>query len=538
MFGKRVMGVPNKGMWMDKQTEQWIQWSLIWNRLEPLSVFGKEYKRKLAPFTRGEERQWQEEIEQTKSLEQLSVDQRAKEQVEDALIQIYDPRLFLQLLNKGEIGTEADWFGLKQFLWESRIIFERLAPLQSSLEDALRVIQELLNRLSPEQKTFSLEDQANKLKQLRQKKVQWNDQKNKYKSKQRKGLEDELGISIQGNRTLFVPLKNTELLQKCKTHKELNIERETPFEVVFSISASAEETEHSQRIEQLEQDIEKEEKQQLQALAEEIIPYLPHIRKWINWVAMWDWRWTKWKWFLQGAFSWPTYDAKGIQMEEGRNLPLENHLKREGKKYTPLSISMNYGLCTIVGSNMGGKSIAMKTVALLVSLAHYALPVPATSFQLPLFHRMVVISGDQQSVEEGLSTFGAEMVRLAQTIPGKGQLVFMDELARGTNPTEGEALALAIGSHLAQQEDQMAAMITHFSILSSIQKAKHYRVIGLEEDGQMNYTFVENTQYELPRQAIVIAKRLGLPSNIIEEAEKLIKKGEEHGEAAIKSRKN
>lgn len=530
--------MPTKEKWMDEQTQEWIQWLCTWDQLKPLSVFGKEHKQNIVPFTKGEEKQWLEEIEQTRGLEQITIDQRSKARVEEALIQIYDPRLFLELLNKGDVGTEADWFGLKQFLWEVRALFERLIPLQSSLKDARAMIQELLNRLSPEQKTFSLEDNAPKLKQLRQQKVQWNDQINQCKSKQRQRLGRELGTSIQGNHALFVPLKNKELLHICREHGELKKVRETPFEVVFSINPSSEETDHHVRIEQLEQDIEREEKQQLQTLAEGFIPYLPRIREWIQWVAVWDWRWTKWKWFLQGDFCWPAYDSKGIKMEKGRYLPLEHHLKREGKTYTPLSISMKYGLSTIVGSNMGGKSIAMKTVALLVSLAHHALPVPAAAFQLPLFQRMVVISGDQQSAEEGLSTFGAEMVRLAQTITGKDQLLFMDELARGTNPTEGEALALAIGSHLAQQKDQLAVMITHFSILSSIQEAKHYRVIGLEQDGQMNYTFVENTHYELPRQAIVMAKRLGLPSGIIEEAEKLIKKGEEHGEATIKSRKN
>jgi DNA mismatch repair protein MutS2 len=532
-----VIGVPDKEKWMDGQTEEWIGWSGVWNQLKPLSIFGREYKQQVLPFNKGEEQQWLEEIEKTKSLKQLSTDKIQREHVENALTQINDPRLFIQLLERGEAGTEADWFGLKQFLWESQTIFERLAPLDSSLQAPLKTIRKLLGKLQSEQRSFSLEDHAHKLKHLRQQKVQWNAQINQQKSQQREKLEQEVGATVQG-RHLFVSLKNEELLHRCTQHNELKKERETPFEVVFSVISSLEEVRLLNEIEGIEQEIEREEKRQLQVLAEEFVPYLSHVRQCISWLAIWDWRWTKWKWFLQGELCWPAYDDEHVEIKEGRYLPLENKLRREGKEYTPLAISMSYGLSTIVGSNMGGKSIAIKTAALLIALAHYALPVPAASCKTPLFHRMVVISGDQQNVEAGLSTFGAEMVRLAQCIEGKYQLVFMDELARGTNPTEGEALALAIGSHLAQQEKQMAVMITHFSILSSIQKAMHYRVIGLEEDGLMNYSLVENTFHDIPRQAIIMAKRLGLPNNIIEEAEELIRKGEEHGEATIRSRKN
>lgn len=525
--------------WMDEQTKEWLQWSWVGNQFSPISVYGKEYKQELSPFHRGEEQEWLEEIKQTKALAPLLGEKKEREIMEAALLSMKDPRFFIQLLKKGEAGIETDWFHLKQFLWESKTILQRLSKIDSDLKDTLGMLSKLLDHLQPEQKSFSLEDMNDRLRELRQEKMKVNHQLQQLKEKHRQRVEQELKVSFQGNHQLYISIKDNEQINRCLAHHELEKERETPFETIFSIRTSVEERECLQHKDLLEDEIEREERSRLSALAQEFKPYLGAIEEWCKMLGLWDWRWTKAKWWLQGKeFCWPTYHPEQLQIHNGRYLPLEDKLSQEGKQYTPLSITMTNGLTTIVGSNMGGKSITVKTMALLLALAHYGLPVPASSLSTPLFNRMVAISGDQQSIEEGLSTFGAEMSRLAQFIEGKDQVLFMDELARGTNPHEGEALALAIGKHVSRQKDQMGVLITHFSILGSIGEAQHYRVIGLEKEGQMNYLLVKNKHQAVPRHALMMAQRLGLPKAMIEEAERQIQRGENHGKATTRSEEN
>jgi DNA mismatch repair protein MutS2 len=525
--------------WMDEQTKEWLGWSWIWTQFNPISVYGKEYKQKLAPFFKGEELEWLKEIQQTKVLQPLLDEKKEREIIEDALASMKDPRLFIKLLKKDEVGIETDWFHLKQFLWESRTILQHLIEIEPALKDRLAMFNSLLGHLQPEQKSFSLEDMNESLRELRQEKMKLNYKLQQLKEKRRQKVEAELQVSFQGKQQLYISMKDKELLTKCLAHRELQKERETPFEMIFSVKTSAGENENLQHKENVDKEIEKEERSKLASLAKEFKPYLEEMEEWCICLGLWDWRWTKAKWLVhRKGFCWPTHHPQQVHIHKGRYLPVEAQLSQEGKEFTPLSITMSNGLTTIVGSNMGGKSIAVKTIALLLALAHYGMPIPASSFSTPLFKRLVAISGDQQNIEKGLSTFGAEITRLTQVIEKKNQVLIMDELARGTNPHEGEALALAIGKYVAKQKGQIGVLITHFSILNSIKEADHYRVIGLEKEGQMNYLLVKNEQQEIPRHALMMAQILGLPKVIIEEAERQIKKGEKHGEATIRSEEN
>jgi DNA mismatch repair protein MutS2 len=549
---------------MDQQTKEWLQWSSIWEQIKPLSLYGLEVKRNLIPYTKGQEEEWLEEIKQTRQLEFLlkrkqgSIEELAKTgeaakrynkarmDIEDAFRVIQDPRPFLQLLKRGETGSEADWFHLKQFLWNTQLLFRNLFTVSPSIEQALAMVQNLLDKLQAGQQSFSLEEGNLNLISLRQKKAEIIQEQIQVRDRQRRQIEEDLQTRIMGNQQFFISSKDIFLLEKCLAHEGVEKVRETPFEIIFTIIRSKEESDLLQLSDSVDIQIDQEEYEKLEELRTFFLPFITDIAQWTEWIGLWDWRWAKVKWLQSEERCWPVRVEKSVQVNviKGRYLPLSQPLSAVGKEYTPLSITCRSGLTTIVGSNMGGKSIAVKTLGLLVALAHYGLPLPARSFKTTLFQRMIAISGDNQNVQEGVSTFGAEMVRLSSCIEGKDQLLFLDELARGTNPTEGEALALAIGKALAVKEEQMAVMITHFSILASIDSAKHYRVIGLEESegaattSDMNYQLVENNQQEVPHHALLIARRLGLPTSIIEEAERQIREGEKHGKATIKSREN
>lgn len=518
--------------WMDRITAEWLEWSWIWNQLTPLSPQGKAHKKNLKPFFKGQEVEWQAEIERTKKLVGL-LQQEKRAEMEEAFAKLKDPSFFIQLLQKGEVGAETDWFHLKQFLWEVRKLFRYLGSITSELASSLDKVEQLIQILAADQSSFALGDFSKRLQEYHQEKVRANLALLQITEERKQRLEEELALSFKGTH-LFVSLKDQRRVEQCLQHKELMKVRETPFEMVFSLSPSQEEKAFHEQIEEMEGAIAAEEKSCLETLLKAFIPYLQDLEQWNRWVGEWDWRWTKFIWLLNEERSWPVFHPQRIHIQQGRYLPLERRLQKEGKLYTPLSVELEYGLTTLVGSNMGGKSVTLKTMALLVALAHYALPVPARSFCMPLVKRMVAIHGDQENIEEGVSTFGSEMLRLAEYVHGHHQLFLMDELARGTNPQEGEALALALAEHMAREKTQLCVMVTHFSRLSALSEAKHYRVVGLEAEGHMNYVLVENEEQDVPRHALVMAEKLGVPIQIIKRAHDLLEEGESHG--AIRSR--
>jgi len=524
--------------WMDQLTAEWIEWNVLWQALKPRTLQGQRYKKELKPFVTGQEEVWQEEIKICRAIEPLVHQTEKKDQVEDAFRAIKDPMLFLQLLRKGESGNVTDWFELKQFLWEARIIFRELAHCHPTLADEVLKMEQLLEQLQPEQKSFDLAELNPLLRDIKQMKIMLAHKLDERREEEKKKIEEELGLSFVGANQLFISKKDQEKITHCLEHQQLKKERETPFEIIFSLLHSEEVTKHYEKLEELEVEWNRKEKRYLEKLARDFYPDLERMERWNHWIGEWDWRWSKVTWLKEKEHCWPSFNQDRLVLCEGKYLPLYTRLIAEGKDYTPTSITISYGLSTIIGSNMGGKSVALKTIGFLVALAHYGLPIPAKEFSTPLFEKMIAIHGDQQSVSEGVSTFGSEMLRVAQYIEGGNQLLFLDELARGTNPYEGEALAFAIGEHLSQQKEQMSLMVSHFSKITSITEAKHFQVKGLEEEGQINYILIENEGGEVPRHALRIAESLGVSANIIKRAKSLLEEGERHGEVRFRPTKN
>ncbi len=175
----------------------------------------------------------------------------------------------------------------------------------------------------------------------------------------------------------------------------------------------------------------------------------------------------------------------------------------------------------ITGPNTGGKTVSLKIMGLFTIMSYCGIPVLAEVAELPMFDQVYVDIGDDQSIQASLSTFSAHLAKIAlicQKATGKS-LILLDELGGGTDPVEGESLAMAVLNELRSRKAMIAAT-THYSKLKAY-GSKHADILLASvqfdlEKLQPTYRYIEG----LPgsSNALAIAEKFGLSASIVAEA--------------------
>ena len=219
----------------------------------------------------------------------------------------------------------------------------------------------------------------------------------------------------------------------------------------------------------------------------------------------------------------PTLSSNNISSYKGMFHPEVKHiLKNEKREYQSVDIDLSMKPLIIMGANMGGKTIVLKTLAMCQYLLQFGFGIPAESADMMIYDEVFCLTTDEQSINKGLSSFAAEMKNIDAVIKASKQnkkiLALIDEPARTTNPTEGTALVSSL-VRLLQDKEMSLVIVTHYNIKTYNNKC--LRVKGLV-DGKMNYELVETHEGEVPHEALNIAETLGIEPQWIEMAKKEI----------------
>lgn len=237
------------------------------------------------------------------------------------------------------------------------------------------------------------------------------------------------------------------------------------------------------------------------------------------------------------------YKMKASMPELNNNgqilLKKARHPLLDPKKVVPVDISLGIDFDTLVitGPNTGGKTVSIKTIGLLSLMAMCGMLIPAADqSKIAVFDNILVDVGDEQSIQQNLSTFSAHMVNIIDIMKkaGENSLVLIDELGAGTDPVEGAALAVAIIEELRSKGAKIAAT-THYAELKSY---------ALETPGVINGSCEFDVETLRPTyrlligvpgrsNAFAISERLGMSKSVIEEAKRLVNNESRSFEAVL-----
>ena len=213
---------------------------------------------------------------------------------------------------------------------------------------------------------------------------------------------------------------------------------------------------------------------------------------------------------LAGGFCIPEISWDGATSYKGMFHPeVKSVTEAQGREYQPVDITFDSRPTLIIGANMGGKTVVLKTVALCQFLCQFGFGVPALQAHVALKDEIHFCIGDHQSVAEGLSSFAAEIRQTDDVIraarKGGRLLVLLDEPARTTNPVEGTALVRGL-LQVLRPLPVCLLLATHYAIPS--EPGQHrLKVNGLVGD-HMDYALTEVEGDSVPLEALRVAERL------------------------------
>lgn len=533
---------------LNPETSRHLGFDQIWSRIRPLSALGRARHRQARAFLPEEKEELQKEWDR---LERICSFRSGPGPASPGLIALLgalvDVKASLQRSRQGLTLDDAEFYEIKKLVRLVERIgaeLERLgwAELLPSPLESCSGCKKALSVGQGDQESFYIAGayQA-ELARVRQERSRLEDLLTRFRERVQEKIKALLGRTLSLNDEIRVSSAEEAALAQLTALKELVKVQETPYFVTFRLVEGDKIRKMRGKWAALREQEERCKEAIRGRLTKTVSHYGERLLRNLERLAFLDFLLAKAEFCAEFKGVKPRLSPNStIWVEEGRHLLLEEEVKGEGRTYFPLTVRLKAGVTLITGPNMGGKTSTLKTIGLLTAMAQFGLLVPAASFTLKP-RRCIAVPGASQ----GFSAFAAEMAFLGRVLKTRDQeaLILVDEIAGGTNPEEGAAIAQAVLEKL-NLKPSISVVTTHYPSLARLEELVQLRVRGLDEDllkklrggspallaeslqGAMDYS-LEAGKPEQPLRsgAAVVAEAVGLDAEVLQRAFQLLQSG-------------
>lgn len=525
----------------------------VMSQIDLNTPFGKNILKETKPFFPGQEQELETELNKVEDMIAFAKEnEKSVELLSEAFMEVKDTTYTIER-SKNNALSVVELYEIKTLLLVMRKIQQLFEKINTPVPEEFHMIptEMLLNVLDPRKdriNTFYIYDEfSEKLHELRQKKHELEVAIRKQQKAKKEEIHKTYGIMLTPKFDCDVPKSSGEI-EKYKSIPELVQVSEDYMTVTFQLKQTEDVSKLTKQMEDIVTQIDDEELVVREQLSQEIARRETPLKENCRRIGILDVALGKALYAIKHDCVKPEIVREHIvEIEEGRHLKVEDILKGKGKDYCPISISLKDGVTCITGANMGGKTISLKLAGLIPILTQYGFFVPAKRAKIGLSNYMQILIGDSQSVERGLSSFGSEMEELKEILDNSDDrsILLIDEIASGTNPVEGLALTRSLVDYL-KNEPYITLITTHFEAVTEENGVKNMQVRGLADvnftklDSELRYAnrkeriniiskymdyrlYTVEKQGQIPKDALNIAKMLGINKEIIDGAQKYIK---------------
>ncbi len=509
---------------------------------------------KAGPKLPGEERELEAELREVYSLSKaLKECPDVFSRLDSVFSSLKDPFHAISLLKEEKALTAPEIFVLAHFAFSAGRVRSIMAESEvkwpaRTVVPSLEEVEKLLLPGFAGQPVFYIADSySRELARLRAERKAKEKLLRDEMAKEAAEVERLLGRRPGLHEEIAIKKTNAEAVEKARLMPELGEVRETLTHVHFRLKATREAL-------RLEREISRLRQRETHLEGEVLASLSSDLRKWECDLERAAWAVGELDYLMRKAELAARWNAKEPAIRRGLSpLVLEGafhpgvreEVEGRGGTYQPISIVLDSPVAVVTGPNMGGKTVSLATVGLCVALAQWGILPPCDRMEFSLYD--YVYFQPEAPGKPGLSSFAAEVVALKELLVRTGDrgLILLDEVGRGTNPSQGLALYAAVLDYLRRKAGDRSHVMasTHYHGLASALDVPHWQVAGLTPSGEleeseagngkdldwlyrhMDYRLVRvGPDTPVPQDALMVAKVLGLDREIIRRAEEFVGK--------------
>jgi DNA mismatch repair protein MutS2 len=555
--------LPRTSFFLDPETRASLEWDEFLGMVETHSSLGRETKGRIQPYRMGQEAELRAELRRTKALASFLLEHPSWGAEQAAVLyEIKDLRRSLRQTRAGFVLTTVELFECKRLLLLLQRLRKGMAQPGLTFLASLRpkgcpALLRLLSRGGQSPQTFSLvEAYSASLGKIHRRKEELERGLSAERAEANERLHRD-GLRLGRDDEITVP-RGSPGANRFQEADCFTLRSESAQAMVFRLRPSSQAVAWKEELEVLAVAAEREGKTIRARLSKAIGEHAEALLEDLERVGRFDLLLAK----SQLANSYhgvlprllPVSSPLVFRLKEGRHWPMEARMMARGMPFQPLSIELSKGTALVSGSNMSGKTVLLKTIGLSCAMAQHGFLAPAQAMEWALCDFLFIST--RRHEQDGLSAFGAEVAGIKGVLSHhrKVGLLLIDELARGTNPTEGFAINAALLLYLHQLPGS-ALFTSHFEGLAQATGVMHWQMAGLgeisleevralmQQGGEailshlMQYR-LEGAEPErrVPHDALKIALLLGLDEEVIELARRFAQTPQrlapaaEHGE--------